>query len=158
MKYALKLFPSLLIVIFAVSLYAQDQQTPSTLSPQERDAQIHQLHQQLDDIAARLKLLEDRPTPAFNPRGPIATSETPQLPPTDTGGSAATTAAASPRLCGYGDTRCRHTELFSRHNHQLRRGRLLRLQLQPADRPKQSAARLRPLRQQLQHQPGQRHG
>ncbi len=96
MKYVLKLFPSLLIVVFAVSLYAQDPQIPSTLSPQERDAQIRQLHQQLDEIAARLKLLEDRPTPAFNPRGPITANEAPQLPPATTGGSTASVAALSP--------------------------------------------------------------
>jgi|SRR5665213_599948 len=101
MKYVLKLFPSLLTLVFAVSLYAQDQRTQvqqaqSTLSPQECDARIRQLHQQLDDIAARLKLLEDRPAPAFNPRGPITTNEAPRLPPAAPGGSTATVAAPSP--------------------------------------------------------------
>ena len=89
MKLALNLLPSLLIPIFAMSLYAQDQQTPAALSPQQRDAQVQELHQQLDAIAARLKVLESQPARARNPRGPITTDDTPQLLPAPAGGSAA---------------------------------------------------------------------
>lgn len=87
MKYASKLLPSLFIPVFALSLYAQDQQAPTALTPQQRDAEILQLQQQLDDIAARLKALEAQPTPAFNPR--IITNDTSQLSPAPADGSPA---------------------------------------------------------------------
>ncbi len=78
---------------------SSSQQAPTTLTPQQRDAQIHQLQQQLDDIAARLKALEAQPTPAFNPRGPITSNDTPQLPsaaPADGSSAAVSTSTASP--------------------------------------------------------------
>lgn len=71
MKYMFQVAPTLLLCCFAVGLNAQDRierQVP-LLSPQERDAQIRQLHQQLDDIASRLKLLEARPEEPVKPLG-----------------------------------------------------------------------------------------
>lgn len=97
MKYVMKLLPSLLIPVFAISLYAQDQnplQTPN-LSPQDRDAQIQLLHQQLDDLAQRLKLLEGQSSPAFNPSGPITSNDAAPPSPLPGGGAASTTTAAT---------------------------------------------------------------
>ena len=51
--------------LFAPVLHAQEQQQVSPLSNQDRDAQIRELHEQLDAISARLKLLE-----AQSPRQP----------------------------------------------------------------------------------------
>lgn len=88
MKFAVKLLSSLLIPVFALNLYAQDQQTPPTLSPRERDAQIQELHRELDALAARLKALETQSAPAFNPEGPAASTVGAQISP----GAAAATA------------------------------------------------------------------
>ncbi len=60
MKSVFKVLPSLLVPLFALSVHAQDQHVP-TLTPEERDAEIRLLHQQLDDLAARLKALEAEP-------------------------------------------------------------------------------------------------
>ncbi len=61
MKSVFKVLPSLLVPLFALSVHAQDQHVP-TLTPEERDAEIRLLHQQLDDLAARLKVLEAQPS------------------------------------------------------------------------------------------------
>ncbi len=71
MKFVFKFLPSLLVPAFAVSLCAQDQQSPSTLPAQERDAQIRELHRELDAIDARLKLLESQPVPSSGSPVPI---------------------------------------------------------------------------------------
>ena len=76
MKSMFQVAPTLLICCFAVGLHAQDQSSPQVplLSPQERDAQICLLHQQLDDISSRLKLLEAQPAIPSNPREPLGST------------------------------------------------------------------------------------
>ncbi len=81
---------------FRHGLYAQDQQAPPLLSPQERDAQIQQLHQQLDDLAARLKLLEAQPAPAAGPRAPILSNAASSTSATEVAGTATATPSPSP--------------------------------------------------------------
>jgi hypothetical protein len=74
MKYILLFAPTLLSCCFVAALSTQDrrgQQVP-LLSPQERQAQIRLLHQQLDDISGRLRSLETRSARPFNPRGPLS--------------------------------------------------------------------------------------
>lgn len=100
MKYTLRIVPTLLIACFAVGLYAQDQKVQQDpLSPQERDLQIRQLHQELDDIAGRLKVLEGQPSKPSNPRGPIASegdSTGNPAPPATQGDATASSVAPAP--------------------------------------------------------------
>lgn len=79
MKYISRVAPTLLICCFTVGLYAQDRTSPQVplLSPQERDAQIRELRQQLDDISNRLELLEAQPANPFNPRGALSSTGDP---------------------------------------------------------------------------------
>lgn len=94
MKYMNHVAPSLLIACCSVGLYAQNQTPqPTPLSPQERDAQVRQLHQELDELAARVKLLESQPgTPATA----ASTSETTTTPaPTAVAAASPSTPAAA---------------------------------------------------------------
>ena len=100
MKYTFRIAPSLLIVVFAVSLYAQDQkaQHGPALSPQERDAQIRQLRQELDGIAARLKLLEAEPGTPSDSKGSLNSASEPAanpVPPATQADAGASSSAAS---------------------------------------------------------------
>ncbi len=73
MKPSTQIASTLTICLAAATLHAQ---TTPPLTPQQRDEEIHLLHQQLDAIAARLKLLEAAPEPAPTP-APVATAATP---------------------------------------------------------------------------------
>ena len=102
MKYLFCIVPTLLICCVTVGLYAQNQigrQVP-LLSPEERDEQIRQLHQQLDEIESRLELLEAQPANPVNPKGPLSSKNDPTTGPLsaaarDSSGVASTPAAAA---------------------------------------------------------------
>ncbi len=60
MKSLLWSFPLLLALPFVRALPAQVASAPSSLTPQQRDAEVHELRQQLDAISARLQALESQ--------------------------------------------------------------------------------------------------
>ena len=101
MKYLLGSLPTLFIVAGALALSAQSQQPPSSLSPQDRDAQIRELHHELNDLAARLKALEDQSSHAFVPRGGLSSTsaEAPNVS-SEAGGASSEPAPASKAVTG----------------------------------------------------------